>query len=54
MATYDPNKNTSEVRGADKHKTNYRVLLISLLLLIVAFAAIFIVYSMMPQGNVIQ
>jgi len=52
--TYDPNKNTSEVRGADKHQTNYRVLLISLVVLILAFAAIYIIYSMMPQGNVIQ
>lgn len=54
MATYDPQKNTSELRQADKHKTNYRVLIISLIVLILAFAIIYGVYSMMPRGNVIQ
>ena len=54
MPTYDPDKNTTEVRQADRHKTNYRVLLISLTLIVLAFGALYLIYSMMPEGNVIQ
>jgi hypothetical protein len=46
METYDPNKNSTELRQASPRKMNLRVLVISMVLLIVAFAAIYIIYSM--------
>ena len=45
METYDPQKSTSEVRQGTKQKTNFRVLIISTGLVILAFAVIFIVYT---------
>jgi hypothetical protein len=54
METFDPHKSTTEVRGASPRKANYRVLVISLILIIVAFAVIYGVYAVWPEGNVIS
>ena len=47
METYDPNKNTTEVRQASPRKMNLRVLVISLIGIVVAFAVIYLIYTMM-------
>jgi len=47
METYDTNKNATEVRQASPRKMNMRVLVISLIGVVVAFAAILIIYNMM-------
>ena len=45
--TYDPHKTDTEIRQGNKRKMNLRVLLISGILIVVAFAAIYIVgYAM--------
>jgi hypothetical protein len=51
METYDPNKNTTEVRQASPRKMNLRVLVISLVGIVVLFAIIFFVFSMMQPAQ---
>ena len=51
METYDPNKNTTEVRQANPRKMNLRVLTISLVLIVIAFAVIFTVFSIMQPAQ---
>ena len=52
METFDPHKNTTEVRGANRRTDNFRVLIISVVVIILAFAVIWGVYQLLPQGNV--
>jgi t-SNARE complex subunit (syntaxin) len=47
METYDPNKKTTEVRQGNKRQMNLRVLGFSLIAIVVIFAVIFGIYSMM-------
>jgi hypothetical protein len=54
METFDPHKNTTEVRGANRRTTNLRVLVIGMLAIVVAFAIIWGIYQLMPEGNVIS
>lgn len=54
MDTFDPHKNTTEVRQAGPQKGNYRVLVIALIVVVLAFAVIWGVYAVMPEGNVIS
>ena len=51
MQTYDPDKNPTEVRQASPRKMNLRVLLISLIGVVVAFAIIYLVFGVMQPGN---
>ncbi|NGP18275.1 MULTISPECIES: hypothetical protein [Devosia] len=52
METYDPNKNTTEVRQASPRKMNLRVLIFSLVGVVVLFAIIFMIYtSMQPNPS---
>ncbi len=48
METYDPHKNTTEVRQGSRRTMNLRALLIGLALLVVAFAVIYFVYAGQP------
>jgi hypothetical protein len=41
--TYDPHKSDTEIRQANPRKMNLRVLLFSCLLIIVAFAVVYLV-----------
>ena len=41
--TYDPHKTDTEIRQGSKRKTNLRVLLFSGIMIIVAFAAIYLI-----------
>jgi len=50
METYDPQKNTTEVRQASPRKMNMRVLTTSLIGIIVVFAIIYFIYTA-TQGN---
>lgn len=45
METYDPQKTATETRQASPRKMNARVLVFSLIGVIVAFAFIYLVYS---------
>lgn len=49
--TYDAHKSTTEVRQGNKRQMNLRVLVISGLLIVVAFIAIWLVFQAMPAGN---
>jgi Tfp pilus assembly protein PilN len=51
METFDPNKNTTEVRQASPRKMNLRVLVMSLVGVVVLFAIIFIIYTMTQPGT---
>jgi hypothetical protein len=53
MRTYDAKKNTTEVRQGDRRRMTTRVLVISTLAVVAAFALIFVVFVLMPEGNVI-
>jgi hypothetical protein len=54
METYDTHKSTTEVRQGSRRMMNFRVLLFSVAAVVIAFALIFVVFSMLPQGNVIN
>ena len=54
MRTYDAHKNTTEVRQGNRRRMNLRVLIISVVAVVLAFALVFFFFSMMPAGNVIQ
>lgn len=45
MQTYDPNKDKTEVRQASSRKMNLRVLIISMIGIIVAFAIVYLIYT---------
>ncbi|MBJ3783339.1 hypothetical protein [Devosia sediminis] len=47
METYDPNKNTTEVRQASPRKMNLRVLVFSLVIIVLVFAVLYFVFGMM-------
>jgi len=51
MRTYDAHKTTTEVRQGSKRKMNTRVLLFSTAGVVIAFALIMLVYSMLPPGG---
>ncbi|WP_297104516.1 hypothetical protein [uncultured Devosia sp.] len=50
METYDPDKNTTEVRQGNPRKMNLRVLIASLVGIVVLFAIVYIVYAMMQPA----
>jgi hypothetical protein len=50
METYDPHKSKSEVRQGGERKMNMRVLVTSLSLIVLAFAAIYLIFSLMQGG----
>lgn len=50
MQTYDPHKNTTEVRQASSRKMNARVLITSLIGVIALFAIIYLIYTL-TQSN---
>jgi hypothetical protein len=45
---YDVHKSTTEVRQANPSTTNFRVLIISAVLIVIAFAVIYFVFAMQP------
>jgi hypothetical protein len=45
VKTYDPHKSTNEVRQASPRKMNFRVLIVSLIGILIAFAALYVVYN---------
>jgi Fe2+ transport system protein B len=52
METYDPHKNTTEVRQASPRKMNSRVLVLSLIGVVIAFVVIYMIYSFaMPAAG---
>jgi len=51
MQTYDPDKNKTEVRQASPRRMNLRVLTMSLIGVVLAFAVIYLIYSVMQPGN---
>ena len=50
MKTYDPHKSTIEVRQADRHQTNKRVLITSMIAVVVAFALIWAWFALFGGG----
>lgn len=53
VQTYDADKNTTEVRQGSRRQMNLRVLVISTLLLIAAFALIYVVFFATTPANTI-
>jgi hypothetical protein len=45
---YDSDKTTTEVRQANRRTTNFRVLIISTILIVIAFAVIYFIFNMQP------
>lgn len=45
VKTYDPHKSTNEVRQASPRKMNFRVLIVSLIGILIAFAALYVIYN---------
>jgi hypothetical protein len=50
MRTYDPHKSTVDVRQADGHQTNKRVLVIATIAVIIAFALIYWWFAVYNPG----
>ena len=48
--TYDPHKNTTEVRQGNRRMMNSRVLIWSLLGIVVAFALIYLIFFVFAPG----
>ena len=51
METYDSHKNTTEVRQGNRRQMNLRVLIISTVIVVLAFVAIWIFFLSTPPGN---
>lgn len=51
METFDPHKSTTEVRGANRRTTNFRVLIIGVVTIVVLFAIIYVIYGMGSAGQ---
>lgn len=51
MQTYDAHKSTTEVRQGSRRKMNLRVLIISTVLVVAAFAIILIVFNIAAPGT---
>jgi hypothetical protein len=51
METYDPHKSTTEVRGANRRTTNFRVLILGMLGIVVVFALVYVIYTMGSAGQ---
>jgi disulfide bond formation protein DsbB len=51
MQIYDAHKSTTEVRQGSRRKMNLRVLIISTVLVVVAFAIILLVFNAMAPGT---
>lgn len=49
MRTYDTHKNTTEVRQGNRRMMNTRVLVISLLIVVLAFALIYAIFFIQPN-----
>lgn len=45
MRTYDPHKNTTEVRQGNRRLMNMRVLVTSVAILVLLFTAIYLIYN---------
>jgi hypothetical protein len=46
METYDPHKNTVEVRQANRRLVNFRVLVMSTIGIVVLFTVIYVIYTL--------
>lgn len=53
METYDAHKSTTEVRQGNRRMMNARVLIISLALVMIAFAVIYFVFFIQPDPTAI-
>jgi hypothetical protein len=51
METYDPHKSTTEVRGANRRTTNFRVLILGVFAIVVLFTVIYFIYGMGSAGQ---
>jgi hypothetical protein len=54
METYDPNKNTTEVRQGNRRTMNLRVLIIATIVVVAVFAVLFTIFATGPDGTVLQ
>jgi flagellar basal body-associated protein FliL len=52
--TYDAHKSTTEVRQGNRRQMNLRVLIISVILIVVAFAAIYVFFLGSPPSNTVS
>lgn len=53
METYDAHKSTTEVRQGNRRMMNTRVLVISLALVMIAFAIIYFIFFIQPDPTAI-
>jgi uncharacterized membrane protein len=51
METFDPHKNTTEVRGANRRTDNFRVLVIGLVAIVVLFGLVYFFFFMGSAGQ---
>jgi hypothetical protein len=51
METYDAHKTTTEVRQGNRRTMNLRVLIISTVVVVAAFAIIFLVFNVFVPGG---
>lgn len=51
METYDPKKSTTEVRQGDRRQMNLRALIIGVVVVVLAFGAIWWFFLAVPPGT---
>jgi hypothetical protein len=51
--TYDAQKSTTEVRQGNRQQMTMRILIISVILVVVAFAAIYVFFLAAPPANTV-
>ncbi|MFC3703450.1 hypothetical protein ACFOOL_01615 [Devosia honganensis] len=51
METYDPHKNTTELRQGNPRKMNMRVLVVSLIGIVILFLLLYIAFFMMQPAS---
>lgn len=53
MKTYDAHKSTTEVRQGNRRMMNFRVLIFSFTAVVIAFALIWLAFSVLAPGNAV-
>lgn len=51
--TYDPHRSTTEVRQGNRRLMNFRVLIISMILIVLAFGLIYLIFALMPTSTAV-
>lgn len=49
--THDPHRSTTDVRQGNRRLMNFRVLIISMILVVLAFGLVYLIFATMPPAT---